>query len=564
MKKFFKYSFLAIVVCSAGLAIWFTNFIEIEVPVISSEDSALIKMEVEEATLGLTRFENSWFRQSSSGLFELYVEGDPFQRGVANGKLAQKLIVKQEEIFVDQIHRMVPSDTYLSFLKYMVGFFNRKLPEHVSEEQLLEIYGVSRTFSDEFDFIADKYMRSLNYHGAHDIGHALADRNFTVGCTSFSAWGNKTKDGSLIVGRNFDFYMGDEFAEDKIVNFVNPTNGGYKLMFVTWGGFTGAVSGMNETGLTVTINASKSDYPTGAATPISLLAKEILQYASTIDEAYAIAQKRETFVSESIMVCSVKDGKTSIIEKSPTKMGLFEVDQSADQIICSNNFQGETFAKDSMNITNILTSSSQYRYDRLNELLTKSTVVDYTETAQILRDRYGNNGEIVGNGNEKALNQLIAHHAVIFKPEQRLAWVSAGPYQIGKFICYDLNKVFEEFADLNEDKEINVDSLTIPVDDFIYTEEYEKYERYKKLRLEIISEGYKLTPEVEQEFIQCNPMYYLVYYTLGDYYFQRSEFNSAKTYYDQALTKVITTKQEETYLKKQIELCEQALTMTKK
>ena len=495
-----------------------------------------------------------WFKQSKSGLFELYVNGNPFERGVANGKLAEKLIVKQEEAFVEQIHRMVPSDFYLKFLKYLVGWFNKDLPKHISEEQLVEIYGVSRTFSDDFDFIAPKYMRSLNYHAAHDIGHALQDRNFTVGCTSFSAWNSKTKDGSMIVGRNFDFYVGDKFAEDKIVNFVAPDSG-YKLMFVTWGGFTGAVSGMNETGLTVTINASKSDYPTGAATPISLLAKEILQYASTIKEAYKIAESRQTFVSESILVASAEDGTTAIIEKSPSKMGLHSVDE--DYIICSNNFQSKTFENDSLNIENIRTSSSQYRYERMDELIHKNTIIDYTEVAAILRDRYGKNGEIVGSGNEKALNQLIAHHSVIFKPEQRLVWVSAGPYQIGKYVCYNLNEVFGQYSSLTRSIEITVDSLEIPADEFLYTKEYKKYERFKVLRKEIISELYVLTLEIEEEFIQSNPHYYLTYYTLGDYYFGRDGYNSAKKYYNEALTKVLPVTQERDYLTSQIEKCEQ-------
>ena len=85
----------------------------------------------------------------------------------------------------------------------------------------------------------------------------------------------------MIIGRNFDFYVGDKFAEDKIVAFFNPAKG-YKFMTVTWGGFIGAVSGMNEKGITVTINAAKSSLPTGSATPVSLVTREILQYAKNI------------------------------------------------------------------------------------------------------------------------------------------------------------------------------------------------------------------------------------------------------------------------------------------
>ena len=195
----------------------------------------------------------------------------------------------------------------------------------------------------------------------------------------------------------------------------------------------------------------------------------------------------------------------------------------------------------------------------MDELIHKNPAIDYTEVAAILRDRYGKNDEVIGNGNEKAMNQLIAHHAVIFKPEQRLVWVSVGPYQIGKFVCYDLNSVFGQHADLSADVEISVDSLEIPADDFIFTEEYEKFERFRTLRKEITSEDYKLTQEVEGEFIESNPYYYLTYYTLGDYYFEKEEFNSAKTFYDQALTKVLPVTQERDYLNSRIEKCNENL-----
>lgn len=81
-------------------------------------------------------------------------------------------------------------------------------------------------------------------------------------------------------------------AENKQVAFYVPEQG-YRFASVGWPGMIGVLSGMNETGLTVTINAAKSAVPTGSATPISILTREILQYAATIDEAFAIAKKRK-------------------------------------------------------------------------------------------------------------------------------------------------------------------------------------------------------------------------------------------------------------------------------
>ncbi|WP_438710408.1 C45 family autoproteolytic acyltransferase/hydrolase [Aquimarina muelleri] len=482
--------------------------------------------------------ENSFLSKNKQGLWELYVEGDPLQIGLQTGSLTQELFKKQEHAFLSKVGELVPSKTKQYVLRKIVAWYNRKMYLHIPSEYKAEIYGLSKYASNDYDHIAKNYLRILYLHGAHDIGHALQDLAL-VGCSSFAAWGEKTVDGDLIIGRNFDFYAGDDFAKDKIIAFVNPTKG-HKFMSVTWGGMIGVVSGMNEHGLTVTINAGKSKIPLLAKTPISIVTREILQYASTINEAIAIAKKRKVFVSESILVGSAKDKKAITIEVSPKNFGVYDVANS-NQLICSNHFQSEAYADDQNNIKHIAESHSQYRYQRMQELLQQQPKVTPKIAVDILRNKYGLANKKIGYGNEKAINQLLAHHSIVFKPEDRMAWVSSNPYQLGEFVAYNLNDIFSK---KKTKKGLSQPDLNIERDPFQYTKAYRDYENYRKSRKNIqkaIDKKEMLSPSFITTFQDNNPEYWQTYYLVGKYYYKKKYYTAALQAFEKAKNKEITT-----------------------
>jgi len=483
---------------------------------------------------GYREFDGNYLRQSESGLWEMKISGEPFERGVAIGRLTEDLLYYQERVFVDQIKSMIPSESYLKFLRFMIVVFNRNLAGNVPEELRQEIYGISLSCSDEFEFIGPAYERQLNYHSAHDLGHAMQDY-MLVGCSSFAAWNSSAEDSSMVVGRNFDFYMGDEFRRNRVVSFYEPESG-YKFAAVGWAGMTGVLSGMNETGLTVTINAAKSSIPTSAATPISILTREILQYASSIEEAYKIAGSRKLFVSESILIGSAKDGRAAIIEKSPDKTSLFESD--GDYIISTNHFQSDAFKDDSRNLENIRTSDSDYRFRRLEELLGERFPLDEHKSAEVLRDFAGLGGRDIGMTNPKSINQFLAHHSVIFMPEKLVMWVSTDPWQSGKYVAYDLSRIFYE--DLDFSGEIYSAELNIPEDPFLNSVRYENLMRYKSLSSYIkkgIEERTSVSGDSLSRLKEVNDEYYLTYELLGDYYISVRDTVNAVLNWETALTK---------------------------
>ena len=501
------------------------------------------------------KLENCWYQQNEHGIWEAYLEGEAYKRGRIFGLLAENEIVSQEEAFISQIQKLVPSEWFLKTLKYGVVFFNRNLPDHVPVELQKEIYGVSRSFSDEYDFVGEKYSRILNYHAAHDVGHALQDLSI-VGCTSFAVWNQYSQDSSLIIGRNFDFYMGDEFAKNKMILFVRPDSG-YAFASVTWAGFMGVVSGMNEHGLTVTLNAAQSEIPDGAKTPISILAREILQYAKTIEEAYEIAKSRETFVSESILIGSSHDNAAAIIEKSPGAIGIYEPSDS--RLTCSNHYQSSTFLEDGVNKQNIINSDSDYRFRRMGQLLESNFPINPSNSVEILRNQEGIDDVNLGMGNPKAINQLLAHHGIVFQPEKRLMWLSASPFQLGEFVCYDLNRIFNDSIS-DSGGSLSVDSLRIAQDAFLKSANYGRFLRYKQLKNLLFSfvalgQDISWSEELEQEFILSNPECYITYMMLGDYYLESENKDKAAKYYQLSLTKEIASLQEKVKIEQNLDLC---------
>ena len=502
-------------------------------PDLSAYNDSIPQVQVLDSAGDVRRCGTGTLLRNDHGLWEMRLQGDPLELGLQQGALEGDLYRSQEHIFFDKLKELVPKRGKQRLLIKFLGWFNRNMYKHVTNEYLAEIEGISRYADDEYDHVAPAYMRALYLHGAHDIGHAVQQMAL-VECSSFAAWGESSCDGELVIGRNLDFYAGDAFAKNHVVSFIAPTHG-HRFMSVSWPGFIGVLSGMNDQGLTVTMNSGRSSIPLQAKTPISILALEILQYASTIDEAVAIAKKRDVFISESLMIGSAKDGRAVLVEKSPRKMDVVQA-IGADHLVCTNHFQGKAYAKDRRNKKQIAESHSMYRFERVEELIGRTPCIDPPAAAAILRERRGLKDVPLGNGNELAINQLLAHHSIIFKPESRQVWISTPPYQLGDFIAYDLDDVFKDMQAKDTVKSFMIDSLTIPADPFEHTQEFADYERFRVKRAQL-EKAHHTGDEVPDPdaIVPLNPGSWEAHYLAGAYHYAHGAYHKAEEQLAQAL-----------------------------
>lgn len=254
------------------------------------------------------------------------------------------------------------------------------------------------------------------------------------------------------------------------------------------------------------------------------------------------------------MIGSAQDKKAALIEVSPNNFGVYEV-QNSNQLICTNHFQGDAYKSDERNQMQILESHSKYRFDRMQELLVEKDKMNPNKMVEILRNREGLHEQKIGYGNEKCLNQLLAHHGIVFKPESRLVWVSSNPYQMGEFVAFDLNKIFSKKE--NDFVVLETDSLNIPKDPFLDTDDYNDYVQYR-IQDKIIDNAIEGKKDVDASFIKnyqnLNPNNWIVYYKAGKYFYEKKQYKEAKIEFQKALTQEIATVpdkiQIEKYLKK--------------
>ena len=191
----------------------------------------------------------------------------------------------------------------------------------------------------------------------------------------------------------------------------------------------------------------------------------------------------------------------------------------------------------------------------MEELLEEEKIA-VDDAVAILRNKEGLDNKDIGFGNEKALNQLIAHHGIVFKPESGQVWVSSNPYQLGEFVAYDLNDIFADRDGNPSTTSLSDSDLNIPKDPFIQTQEYRDYEAYRVLEREVeraLANKESIAHETLEALQRKNPEYWKAYYLTGKYYLQKKYNAAAKRLFELALTKEITTLPDRQRIEKHIE-----------
>jgi hypothetical protein len=384
--------------------------------------------------------EGEWLDRRENGIHQLILRGPAFARGRRAGELTAGLLRRQEQDLVTQLSRFLPSPLLVqsAILGAIVWF--QGVQEYIAPDDAREMYGTSYAAPHEFDYLADGFTRQVAYHGLHEVGQMMVDQGVeTMGCTVVVVPAGR----SIVIGRNFDFEAGRIFDTEKIMKWVFPEEG-QPFVSVIWAGMVGAVTGVNASGVYVSINAAGTADRRRLGTPSTLVALKVLREARDATEAVRILTEARMFITDLFVVADAK-GEAYRVEKTPERTAAIKL---AAPAAVTNHLIAAEFTGDPVNRARREDMTSLTRERRALELLDQAPKSGSARDAvpfvlKVLRDKgVDGEGHPLPLGHRSAIDALIATHSVIYAPGEGTLYVSQGPALTGPFLGYDLKKSF--------------------------------------------------------------------------------------------------------------------------
>ncbi|MBN9122687.1 MAG: hypothetical protein J0I06_26665 [Planctomycetes bacterium] len=195
------------------------------------------------------------------------------------------------------------------------------------------------------------------------FANTVADLTSGMGCSTVIVEKERSKTGSPIFGRNFDWLPTRGITEHTLV-VVYKGEGKRAFAAVTVSPIAGVISGMNDAGLCVTINEisikKSKDKPefNWKGTPLLLAFRRVLEECGTVAEAEKFLRDLPRTSTCCMTICDKTGG--AVFELTPKDL---EVRRHVNGVCCcTNHFRTDKLCVDNKCV----------RYDRLSLLQTES------------------------------------------------------------------------------------------------------------------------------------------------------------------------------------------------
>jgi hypothetical protein len=179
------------------------------------------------------------------------------------------------------------------------------------------------------------------------FANTVADLSSGMGCSTIIVEKERSTTGKPLFGRNFDWLPTQGINEHTLV-VVYKGEGKHAFAAITVSPIAGVISGMNDAGLSVTMNEisikkSKDKAPFNwKGTPIMLAFRRVLEECSTVAEAEKLLRGMTRTTTVCMTICDKSGG--AVFEITPTNLQVRNDENGV--CCCTNHFRSDLLCVD--------------------------------------------------------------------------------------------------------------------------------------------------------------------------------------------------------------------------
>jgi len=268
---------------------------------------------------------DSYLAENSEGKKLLYLEGDAYQRGYAEGYLCPQSAQRMAVDYLENVFFELTASLGISVdLKQYPWLWNMLWnilqmlvaanQDAVPEEFLQEMRGISDACHDQGYDVSYRDLLTLNM--GIDTLESVYVGFKAMFCNEFAVFGDATEDGGLYHGRDLMFPTGgDILADETLIMVHNPTDG-YPFVTPAAPAMVGIPTGMNTQGVSCGMDVVYSIFtrPLISGEGTMLLCRKVSQYAGSLDEAVAMIRDSDRAVPWLYLVADGEECDAVVLE----------------------------------------------------------------------------------------------------------------------------------------------------------------------------------------------------------------------------------------------------------
>jgi hypothetical protein len=380
------------------------------------------------------------------GIAVLRCAGEPHQIGAAHGRLLASAMIPFSEATYANIHGLISTTGWVGswFAQLGLDWRLRFLDDGLADSDRRMLAGMVRGAQASGTTIA--YRSMVHAAAAIDIGEPsprTAESDVHVVARTLSLVTTLANDPTrLWLANTFSLPGLDEGGQSlpQLVTIARPTG---KIAWASagWPGFAGVMVGLNAAGIAIAVHPVRSGdvRATRAARPTAMLARLVLETATTLDEAVAAIKGpsgSNSLGAAAFVIIDGNSGKSIVVERTPDTM---VVSRQAAAVTC-DTLQNPAFTTDPQNERARRQLTSTARCDRASRLL-RTPPADVGALAGILRDHRTADDVPRPLGHRSTIADVGAVNTVIIDPKARTMWV-ADKTAAGQMRGFDLRADF--------------------------------------------------------------------------------------------------------------------------